>query len=408
MTNEPLLEHLRSLSQSIEEPISFLGEEFEGNERYENTLNYFYFAPQFERMSLHVVERKASHRLGNSTYERDILSFKPYFDNALNQKKITSIIDHKHLNRFTLASSDRKEKFLKELAEVENSRGILNALLTARNWGFFPKGKGSQNRSKLAKWFIARVIDTLYGNFNSDKKLKQFLKWCGKRTRKRLPWGFKPKEIRSPQPSTLPIHQDEAASYIKHFLHLACNPIESLWPHYAEMTIFLSLCLACARQHSNGFTPTEILKITKDDIAEVAPVIEVPSHPLHDDIENSKSKKPNGQDVLLLKLSPVFLENRDLWPEHPLKAEKESHQAPQHCKIVNVNGCEVLISKQLAVATELMGKFTLSLKDVGNRLKEAFDVTGLKQSSGGISPRCFLFRPHTWEGIDTRKDHKEP
>ena len=104
MTNKLLLEHLRSLSRSIEEP-TFLGEEFE---RRENTLNYFYLAPQVERMSIHVVEKKASHRLGNSTYERDILSFKPYFDNALNQKKITSIIDHKHLDSFTIASSDGK------------------------------------------------------------------------------------------------------------------------------------------------------------------------------------------------------------------------------------------------------------------------------------------------------------
>ena len=72
------------------------------------------------------------------------------------------------------------------------------------------------------------------------------------------------------------------------------------------MTIFLSLCLACARQHSNGFTPTEILKITKDDIAKIAPLIEVPSHPLQDDIENSKSKKTERSRCTLAETFPHF------------------------------------------------------------------------------------------------------
>ena len=255
---------------------------------------------------------------------------------------------------------------------------------------------------------MAHVLNYFRRNFGTDKEFNQFIEWCGKRTRKRLPWGFRPKELRAPPKSALPIHQEEAASYIKHFLQLACDPIESLWTHYAEMTIFLSLCLACARQHSNGFTPTEILKITKDDIAEVAPLIEVPSHPLQDDIENSKSKKPNGHDVLLLKLSPIFLENPNLWPKNPLKTQEEPHQRPQHCKTVTVNGCKVLISRQLALAIKLMSKFTLSSKDVENRLAEAFKAVGLRQSSGGVSPRCFLFRSHTWEGIDTRKSYEKP
>ena len=110
-------------------------------------------------MSIHVVKKRL--HTGWETLRTKGISFlfKPYFDNALNQKKITSIIDHKHLDSFTIASSDRKEEFIKELAEIEKSRGILNALLTARNWGFFPKGKGSQNQSKLARWYVAHVLN---------------------------------------------------------------------------------------------------------------------------------------------------------------------------------------------------------------------------------------------------------
>jgi hypothetical protein len=63
----------------------------------------------------------------------------------------------------------------------------------------------------------------------------------------------------------------------------------------------------------------------------------------------------------------------------------------------------VLVGETIARAVELMGAFGLSYKDVENRLKEAFEAIGLSQSSGGVSPRCFLYVPHYWEGIDLRK-----
>ena len=65
------------------------------------------------------------------------------------------------------------------------------------------------------------------------------------------------------------------------------------------------------------------------------------------------------------------------------------------------------ISKRLADAIELMGEFSLTIKDVENRIQEAFKVVGLSQSSGGISPKCFLNQYHYWEGEDVRK-HLEP
>ncbi len=61
-----------------------------------------------------------------------------------------------------------------------------------------------------------------------------------------------------------------------------------------------------------------------------------------------------------------------------------------------------VISQRLAYAIKLMDSFSLSYKDVENRLREAYAAIGLTQSSGGISPSCFLCAPHPWKEIDLR------
>lgn len=61
------------------------------------------------------------------------------------------------------------------------------------------------------------------------------------------------------------------------------------------------------------------------------------------------------------------------------------------------------ISQRLAHAIELIEKFSLTTKDVENRLRETFKVVGLSQSSGGISPNCFLNECHYWKGVDLRE-----
>ena len=76
-----------------------------------------------------------------------------------------------------------------------------------------------------------------------------------------------------------------------------------------------------------------------------------------------------------------------------------------YCKIVRINARTVPISQRLAHAIELMGEFTLTTKDVENRLREAFKVVGLSQSSGDISSKCFLNGYHYWEGVDVRKHY---
>lgn len=403
MYNEKLIEYLQSCQEVLENSSDReKGEDSTG-------LTYLYFAPIHERLSLHVAENYLSHNCRNpfamsltQKCQNDILDFRPYFDAALIGKKITSICEFPvpYIDNF---SSDLKINFVKELKEIEQSRGILNALLNLRNWAYFPNNnKGAKNRKRIAGLYLKIALSRLIYNFEESKKgeMYLFLSWCGKRTRKILTWGFKEKELLTPHPSTLQIYKDESAAYVKHFLQMACNSESKLKQHFAEMGIYLSLCFACARKYSKQFSPEEILQINRSSLMKLPRVIS--SKPVKDIRERSKGE----HDALTLIISEDFLTDSELWP--PILIDTpESSYLDQYCKLVRVNGRTVPISQRLAYAIELMGEFSITDKNVENRLKEAFKVVGLSQSSGGISPSCFLNQCHYWEGVDLRK-HLEP
>ena len=232
--------------------------------------------------------------------------------------------------------------------------------------------------------------------------MDEFFKWYRKNTRKIIPWGIKDKDVRSPPKSARPIHRNEAANYIRHFLKLACGQT-GICNQYAEMVVFLSLCLACGRRHSNYFDPTDILRISKNTISTVSFTPKTTPISSSEDIRKP-SKTSDAHDVLLLAISSDFLLDDALWPGNGCALKSELQEPAYICKSIRIKDRDVLISQALARAIELMGEFTLFYKGVENRLTEAYEAIGLSQSSGGISPRCFLFRPHHWDGVDTRKN----
>lgn len=118
--------------------------------------------------------------------------------------------------------------------------------------------------------------------------------------------------------------------------------------------------------------------------------------------EDVKEKSKGKHDALSLMISEDFLADSLLWPSL-LMQQEESNYLNQYCKVVGINGRSIPISQRLAHAIELMNEFSLTDKDVENRLKEAFKVVGLSQSSGGISPSYFLNQCHYWKGVDLRE-----
>jgi hypothetical protein len=400
MNNDKLLEYLVSSK-----------EELEANEHAgTKVLNYLYFATQLERMYIHGVEESHRVPIGSSLIQknqRDLLEFRPYFDDALTRKGITSLATCRFPESFDArAGQGTRDNFIREVKEIEASFGILNALLHIRNWAFFPeKEKGSKNRSRLAQCYLGVVLSYLHGHLNDDLEISQFLDWCGKRTRKVFPWGFKESTLRSPSKGALPIYKDEAADYVEHFLSIACNTESPPRQDCAEMVIFLALCLTCARQYSNCIRPADILRITKEDIVEVSAKVKTEYFDsVQDKREASKSTKgDSAHAALLLNTSPDFLQDQKLWPAHPPTSQTESKSMCPPCKAIKVKGRQVLISRRLAQALEIMGKFTITTKIVEKRLKEAYETIGLSQSSGGVAPSCFLCRPHHWQGVDVRK-----
>lgn len=400
MYNEKLIDYLQSCRDVLD--CSSKREESEDSKG----TTYRYFAPIQERLSLHVAENHLNHNCRNpfsisltQKFQNDLLDFRPCFDAALMEKKINSIC-HFPIPFVENFSSHLEENFIKELKEIEHSRGILNTLLTLRNWAYFPNGKdGSKNRKRVAEQYLKIVLGRLSRFFDEDKEMKHFLTWCGKHTRKILSWGFKQKELLSPHISTLPIYKTEAAAYGKYFLQMACISEGQLKQQYAEMAIYLSLCFACARKYSRQMSPKEILQVTKNSLMKIPQVIS--SKPVKDIREKSKGE----HDALKLIISEDFLTDNELWP--PILTDtEESDYLNKYCKIVKINGRAVPISQRLAYAIELMGEFSITNKDIENRLKEAFKAVGLSQSSGGISPKCFINECHYWEGIDLRQ-HSE-
>lgn len=397
MHSEKLIEYLQTCRELLEHS--------NNRENSEDSIGmtYLYFSPIQERLSFHAAENYLNHNSRNpfaisltQKNQNDLLDFRPYFDAALIDKKISSIaaFEIPPLENF---SNNLKEHFINELAEIENSKGILNALLTLRNWAYFPNEKdGSKNRKRISDQYLKKVLGRLSCFFDKDKEMKRFLKWCGKRTRKIFKWGFKKKELLSPHISTLQIYKAEAAAYGKYFLQIACISEGQLKQHFAEMAIYLSLCFACARKYSKQVSPKEILQVTKNSLMKIPQVIS--SKPVKDIREKSKGE----HDALMLIISEDFLTDSKLWP--PILTDtQESNYFDKYCRIVKIDGRTVPISQRLADAIELMGEFSLTTKDVENRIQEAFKVVGLSQSSGGISPNCFLNQCHIWKGVDLRE-----
>lgn len=395
--NDQLFEYLQSCWSELER--------LSNREKNEDSIGeaYLYFSTISEQLSLHAAENYLNHNCRNpfaisltQKNQNDLLDFRPYFDAALIDKKISSIVAYQ-IPPIENFSNNLKEHFINELAEIENSKGILNALLTLRNWAYFPnENDGSKNRKRIADLYLKIVLGRLSRDFDKDKEMKRFLKWCGKKTRKIFKWGFKKKELLSPHISTLPIYKTEAAAYGKYFLQMACTSEGQLKRHFAEMAIYLSLCFACARKYSRQVSPKEILQVTKNSLKKIPRVIS--SKPVKDIREKSKGE----HDSLTLIIAESFLADKELWPPI-LTDSEESDYFNKYCKIVKIDYRTVSISQRLADAIELMGEFNLTTKDVENRLQEAFKVIGLSQSSGGISPKCFLNQYHYWEGVDLRK-----
>lgn len=400
MNNDKLIEYLQSCFSKLEKSREYDNGDSTG-------MTYLYFATIQERLSIHVAERLLNQGCSNpfaitltQKNQNDLLDFRFHFDEALAKKEISSIASFPFPRGVENLSENSRTQFIENIQEFEETRGILNALLRLKNWAFFPDAKhGSKYRKRLAACYLKGVLNKLETSFGDNCEMLCFLGWCRKRTIKISSWRFKKKELRSPTVSALPIYKDEAAEYGRHFLHMACASDNSLRQHFAEMTIYLGLCFACARQHSNHFSPNEILKITKSSLRDMPQTVS--SKPVKDLREKSKG----SHDTLLLNISEDFLTDDELWRKIPINQQKP-HELNEYCKIVMINDRRVLISQRLTHALELMGEFSLTYKDVENRLQEAFKVVGLSKSSGGISPRCFLYAPHFWEGVDVRKNWK--
>lgn len=372
-------------------------------------LTYLYFSPIKERLSIHRNEKFLNYFsvlsfTSNQTQENQnhIINFKPYFDEAIKRKNIKSIASHP-FDGLEEITDKRKEKFIKSLKKIEVSKGIFRALLILRGKAFFFKTirLGDVLRKKLSINYLRVILHELRISFLEDDEMQIFLNWCGKRIQKILSWGFKNKELRSPPKSALPIYKNEAASYLKYFIEMVCNKESSKKQQYAEMVVYLALCFAAGRRHSNGFQSHEILSVTSASIFEIQPIIKK----VFSNTKDTREKSKGNHENLLLKLTTNFLNDESIWSQQVVSEASKKNDS--FCKIIKINGKPVLISQTLAEAIQIMGRFTLKPKDVANRLQEAYQIIGLSQSSGGISPRTFLCHPHFWEKVDVRKYWKE-
>lgn len=406
MNNGNLIEYLKQCVDDIGS--------FPNPDHASKIQDYFYFTNLPERLSMHVVENEMKY--GNrgiyhctqiQKNQLDILSFRPWFDTWLAQAKILEISDCVVPETMDDVVTDETiDKFLDELAAIESKRGVLNALLTLRQWAFVPTtDRGAKTRQRLSISYLKAVLKKLRKTHPApDAIILAFIKWCSKKTIKVTPWGFEEHELRSPPPSALPIYIDEAIDYLLHFQHQSCTTT-NLKQDHAEMVVYLSLCFACSRHWSNYFQPNDILVVDPTTITDVPAIVKIPHQPcVPDIIQDSKSLKgKNAHRTLLMSVSSDFLEDEMLWPTVLPESNFLDLGHNLACKFITVGNRKVLISKKLANAITIMGKFSLSQKDVENRLTEAFKQIGLTQSTGQVSPRCFLYHPHLWEGVDLRQ-----
>jgi hypothetical protein len=242
--NKQLIEYLQSCRPLLEDSSKREREDSIG-------LAYLYFAKTDERLSIHWAEKLLNHGHDSpfnitrtKKNQDDLLHFRPYFDEAFAEHKITSIASKEFLSGIWNLSDQATTTSIKRIEKSEKKRGILNTLLILRNRAFFPGSKrGSKNLQRISAYFLNNLLIKLEVIFENDTELKSFLSWCGKRTIKILPWRLRKKELRTPPISSLPIYKNEAAAYEKHFLEMACCSESSLQQDYAEMTIWLFVLL---------------------------------------------------------------------------------------------------------------------------------------------------------------------
>lgn len=428
MSNQDLIQYLKSCWNSLETS-------FEGENADSKMLQYLYFAPLEERMQIHKVEKL----LGCGSWQplhfdlkqndqdevldiktcNEILQTKPFFEEALRKRNITSIANYNFSKNLDNTTVSEQVRFKNDLSKIEKSKGILNALLKLRNWKTYPDNlKGSKNCQKLARNYLRIVLGKLDSIKNDDEVFEQLIEWYSRGKRKIKIWSLediKKKKLRSPPLSALPLYKDEVAGYVRHFLQLTCNAQSPLKKSYAEMVVLLSLCIAAARQCSNFFKLANILKITKNSIRTINEIPPTTSSPIktmkgtpptlsYSIISPRKQSKKSPTKPLQFVISNDFLDDEKLWLQN---SSPESLNPYPLCKVIRIQGKFILISERLAHAIEWMGAFSIKPADVDNRLQEAFKLIGLSQSSGDICPKAFLSSPHYSPGVDLRKSFQE-
>ncbi|MBS0626672.1 MAG: hypothetical protein JSS09_00495 [Verrucomicrobia bacterium] len=300
---------------------------------------------------------------------------------------------------------------IEKFRQRERSKGVLNAILHLRNSAFFPKKhRGAVAYGRMAGSYLHKVVvKSLRLPFLCDVEIERFLDWCEDRTLKVSPFGFKERELRNPVEATLPIYIGETASYIRYFVQRACSATsEERALQFAEMAVFLGLCCAAARGRSGYFDIVDILKVEANAISLVSVKEKLAyQYRMENVIEKPKKSLKGGHNVLLMKLSEGFLDDESLWSLTSGKGQP-SQDLGEECSYENISIGErlIVISHALASAIRMIGSFSISRREAENLLQEAYEAVGLSQSSGRISPSCFLKQPHYWEKVDTRKSYK--
>lgn len=367
MTNE-LIDHLIETKNALDNPAwKFLT-------NHDKTQNYLYFATHVERMNLNMAEKTSNGVLRPNQVFRDLkkeqgfelIRLKPIFEAEAKNKGLVTINDR---NLTIYSFENELVKLRVRLRQIEQSKGIFAALLELKEQAHYPDNtKGSSLRSRVAASYIQVIAGYLNSLFKSnDALLSAFLEWYGDRNHILLEngksseikkWGFTKEETRKPPESARPIHESEVATYVKHFLSKASDPDLKLYCQYAEMTIFLAICLAISRRGNNYCDPRDILNISDKNLILPSPI---------------KAIEYIDRTELVLSESKV------------------------HFHGINLGDNVFVISPRLAKAIKLLTSFSIDKRAVENRLNDAYKEIGLSQSTGGICPRCFLFRPHIRE-----------
>jgi hypothetical protein len=372
--NEKLITHLIEIRNAIENDV---GGRLSPKDK---TQNYLYLAKQAERMEIYMAEKSLNGvltypRLGidvNQNMYFELYRLQPIVEMEIENAKLIPISDW----ICTLEEPFNKglEKLRKDIALIEKKYGIFAALLHLKRWAHLPdKTKGAALRSRVATAYLKVVSNRLKVLFENNQNLFSFLTWFGDRNHilifendaalKVKNWGFNKKQIRNPPKGAQACSEKEATDFIKHFLNKAIDMPSDLSQQYAEMVIYLSLCLVFARKRNNFCQPNQLLEISKENLIELPPL-------------------------------KGFT--------HCDKTELMQSHYSRNCRGILFRQHIFVINPMLAKAVELLDSFTLNIKGVANHLDKAYEEIGLRLSSGKIAPRCFLVRPHIWNR-DARK-----